>query len=81
MSIELNSIKVSIIDIRPLENFDNQGTIRTYTFVFIEDETGITYLVVIDLPPKTLKVLMEHLYYRPSLIHTCHYQIRQLFLI
>ncbi|CAF1419492.1 unnamed protein product [Adineta steineri] len=55
MSIESNSIRVSIIDIRPAENFDNDGVTRSYNFVLIGDETGTTFLVVLDLAPEVLK--------------------------
>ncbi|CAF1217435.1 unnamed protein product [Rotaria sordida] len=56
MSTELNTIRVSIIDIRPSENFISQGISRTSTFVLIGDQTGTTYLIAIDLPPGILQV-------------------------
>jgi hypothetical protein len=55
MTTDLNSIKVSVIGIRPSESFESQGITRTYTFVLIGDETGTTYLVAIDLPREALK--------------------------
>ncbi|CAF1287221.1 unnamed protein product [Rotaria sordida] len=56
MSTELNTIRVSIIDIRPSENFISQGISRTSTFVLIGDQTGTTYLIATDLPSDILQV-------------------------
>ena len=56
MSLELNTIRVTILDIRASETFQNQGIIRTSTFVLIGDQTGTTYLIAMDLPADILKV-------------------------
>jgi hypothetical protein len=56
MSVELNSIRVSVLHIRPPENFNSQGVERTATFVLIGDQTGTTYLVGMDLPVDILNV-------------------------
>jgi hypothetical protein len=56
MSIELNSIRVSVIGIRPSEPFESQCISKTSTFVLIGDETGTTFLATIDLPTDLLKI-------------------------
>ena len=58
MSIELNTIRVSIIDIRASETYSNRRINRTSTFVMIGDNTTTTYLIVTDLTSEMLKV--EH---------------------
>ncbi|CAF4482160.1 unnamed protein product [Rotaria sp. Silwood2] len=56
MSAEPCSIRVYIIDIRSPENFDRDGVIHTNTFVLIGDDSGTSYLVVIDLGTNTFSI-------------------------
>jgi hypothetical protein len=56
MSTELNTIRVTILDIRASESFEKQGVTRTSTFVLIGDQTGTTYLTTTDLPMDILKI-------------------------
>lgn len=55
-SNELNTIRVSIIDIRPSEQFTKEGITKTSTFILIGDQSGTTYLIGIDLPLETIEV-------------------------
>jgi hypothetical protein len=56
MSTELNTIRVTILDIRASDSFEKQGVTRTSTFVLIGDQTGTTYLTTTDLPTDILKI-------------------------
>ncbi|CAF1401513.1 unnamed protein product [Rotaria sordida] len=55
-SNESNTIRISIIDIRPSENFTSQGITRTSTFILVGDETGTCYLLAINLLPTEIEI-------------------------
>ncbi|CAM4786543.1 unnamed protein product [Rotaria magnacalcarata] len=53
---DLNTIRVSVIDIRPSESYTVQGIPRTSTFVLIGDATTTCYLLVTDLTTGLLEL-------------------------
>ncbi|CAF5015389.1 unnamed protein product [Rotaria sp. Silwood1] len=55
-SNELTTIRVSVIDIRPSENYTSKGITRTSTFILIGDQTATCYLLVIDLSPGVFEI-------------------------
>ncbi|CAF3286753.1 unnamed protein product, partial [Rotaria sp. Silwood2] len=57
-SNELTTIRVSVIYIRPSENYTSKGIPRTSTFILIEDQTATCYLSAIDLSPGEEKIIL-----------------------
>ncbi|CAF3150186.1 unnamed protein product [Rotaria sp. Silwood2] len=55
-SNELTTIRVSVIDIRPSENYTSKGIPRTSTFILIGDQTATCYLLAIDLSPGLFEI-------------------------
>ncbi|CAF1184050.1 unnamed protein product [Rotaria sordida] len=54
MSTETSTIQVSIIDIRPSYQHENQNMTKTATSILIGDTSSTDYLVVIDLKSDTI---------------------------